>query len=637
MQSAITQLLAARRVFEPAKHLGLAEWSIRYVFNEQKRAFDHLAFPHIIAVGGPMDAFDAHWVREVVLQWASRLGKTFTTFCALMQECDLRPAHMMAAGPQMDLAISNAVRIRKMLEQIPHLAKQIPSKTKQARLDFGANVIHAAWARSPATLSDRNIQFGTANEFDLFEHLETKDAPDPEKMFVDRFKDNWTTRKIGFESIPLIKGKSRVERRRLTGSDCRFWVPCQHCGTYQVLLSDLCSLDGYHCYRCHCLNEEQHRPKMIRSGVWVPDGCEVNSEKAQQTANERSVALNELVALPVGDVRCVALRKTVAWGGWSETDYLVGNPRRDNQVASYQLSSLYALKLTWSEYQAQNDGSQNFVNQWEGETFEIEQDEEYDLEEEASQLASRVHVTADELPPWSKYVTLACDRQLKDYPWCLVAWSADLTQLRMLDAGRASVLDELKVIAEAAKPNVLGIDSGGFDVETVYDFVLRLRRNGINRSYPVKGASAALDLDYQLNRVDAKKRGTRKYTKLRLCMVNTASTQTWVDGILHSMEFSKILSDDLTSILAELLNDEPRQGRRAASNTWERRDRSVPNDFRDCLRYSYCMAQIARKRVGKAGLQSEIPQPQTTSKQGAREFQLVGPGNIESIVKALNR
>ena len=71
--------------FEPAPDIGIAEYSIRRIFNEEGRPFDFLAFPWLVACGGPMDSFDSLVTREIALQWGSRLGKTFFVLCGILR------------------------------------------------------------------------------------------------------------------------------------------------------------------------------------------------------------------------------------------------------------------------------------------------------------------------------------------------------------------------------------------------------------------------------------------------------------------------------------------------------------------------------------------------------------------------
>ena len=113
MTSALDQtddLLECFRAFEPSADIHPLNWCIQNVVNVKDNPYDHSQFPHIGAPGGPMDAFANFRVREISLQWASRLGKTFFAQCMCMYTAAIDPAPMMVASS----------RVNKVF---PHLAE----------------------------------------------------------------------------------------------------------------------------------------------------------------------------------------------------------------------------------------------------------------------------------------------------------------------------------------------------------------------------------------------------------------------------------------------------------------------------------------------------------------------------------
>lgn len=369
--------------FAPAPEIGLAEYSIRKVFNEEGRPFDFLAFPHMVAPGGPMDAFDASWCREIVMQWASRLGKTFIVLCGSLYFSELAPCNQILAGHVQDLADQQTERVRVMGGFNPYFDDSGLQTTQKRRLRFAGNTIYGAWARSPGTLSNINALFGGASELDLWERVSTSKHPDPEEMFGDRFKDNDTLRKEIYESIPTLKGtyfdetnrerpKSRIEARRIKGSDCRLWLCCPICGAPQVLEIENVKVAGYICAGCRGVITDEYRKPFIRSGVWAPRGCTVKSGPARQAASMRLDLLEQATELDEGTPELDAVRDRLQWRGWQDCDYLEGAPENIGTVESYQLSSLYALSLSWERICAQPQDTQNFINQWLGETADDE-------------------------------------------------------------------------------------------------------------------------------------------------------------------------------------------------------------------------------------------------------------------------
>ena len=63
--------------FRPRPRSRQLDWCKANVQTDLGRPYDHSAYPHIGAPGGPADAFDCPQYLTIWLQWASRLGKTF--------------------------------------------------------------------------------------------------------------------------------------------------------------------------------------------------------------------------------------------------------------------------------------------------------------------------------------------------------------------------------------------------------------------------------------------------------------------------------------------------------------------------------------------------------------------------------
>lgn len=601
--------------FEPVPDIGLAEYSIRNIFNEFGRPFDYLAFPHMVAPGGPMDAFDSLTIREIVMQWASRLGKTFIVLCGTVYLADLAPCEMILAGNDENLGLQQTRRVRDMARQIPSLASQTLERSQIKHLKWAGNVIHAAWAKSPLTLSNINAMYGACSELDLFQWPTTSKHPHPAEMFMDRFKDNDTTRKMIWESIPTFSGTyvdrneqerphSQIEAKRLSGLDCSFWVGCVHCGGRQVLERDRISEGGYSCEHCDRLVEDQDKKRFIRSGVWVPRGCTPDPDKAQAAADTRLKNLESASELPEGP-ELDECRSRLAWSGWGDCDYLIGRPDNDGTIASYQLSSFYALSLSWKSMDqqcGQAPYSQNIVNQWFGKTFEIN-DEAINLEIDARDLAERITGELDQgnVPEWCEYVILIVDRQMRVFPWQVQAWSADLDKFCIIDAGRCLSFEELDLIADrkhGGRRYAVVLADSGYSPHEIYEWCLKISREKKIKAYPVKGEKSSVVVhDYKLFEVDDEQGRKSRYVSIRRMHVNTQSTQEWINRILESGEQVRLWKADQQGMCEELLND--CEHIKESSRVWKRVDSTKPNDQRDNARYGYCGAQQAKALFGK--------------------------------------
>jgi len=600
--------------FEPAPDVGLAEHSIRCIVNEEGRPFDFLAFPHLVAPGGPCDAFDADWIREIVLQMASRLGKTFVVLCGSLYMAELAPCNQVLAGHVQDLALQQAERIRTMGEHNPAFDDSGLQTSQKKRLEFNGNRIYAAWARSPGTLSNINALYGGASELDLWERVSTSRHPDPEQMFGDRFKDNDPIRKEIYESIPTLQGtyideneqerpRSRIEARRLKGTNCAFWVGCPFCGGRQVLTVERVSRDGYKCEHCEKQIADEYRKAFIRSGVWAPAGCGVDPDRATAAATDRLAILARTSELEVSDPELDELRERLRWQQWSGCDYLTGTPTRTGSVESFQLSSLYALSVSWeriADEHAANGKTQNFVNQWLGQTFEVVEAAKIDLDVEGKLLADaiRSEIGQGELPEWVRYTLLTIDRQKRVFPWMLTGWNADLDAVHVASAGSVLSFDELDALAEKIAPDGILMDCGYLQKDTL-DWCVQMQAKGFNAN-PCKGGKAAnVRHHFKAYRIEDEYGFAAEYAAIRRLDVNTQSTQEWVSELLEQRQTIRIWHSDGLDLCKELLNDQ--ETVKQLRSTWDRIDRRHSNDQRDNLRYAFVGAQYLQQQASQVG------------------------------------
>lgn len=614
----------AIRNFEPRPRTKGLHWSRDNVQGEDGRPYDHLAYPHIGAPGGPWDAFDDPRIKTIWLQWASRCGKTFFGLCCLLLSAAINPCPMMFASAVEKLAIEVTSRLYKMCERIASVACQLrPHKfRRQDRVDFDFCRCFVSWSRSVSTLADKDVRLGLANEIDKWEHQTTSKEADPLKLFDDRFKNFPSHKKIK-DSTPTIKGRSRVERGRLQSTNCLYHVPCPHCGEYQTLKMDRLKWDKneagksttelarttarYECEACAAAMLDHHRTGMMRNGVWCPEGCTVDAAKARE-----AVALHRAWASGAGDC--------YEWAGWSKATWVVGHPARDGTDAGYQLSSLYALTLGWGDIAAEFVGCKdkpqdlrNFINQWLAETWEI-----ISRKQTWEQLGERMidrDLPRGIVPDWASLITVGADRQLEHFVYVVEAWGPGRSNATIhygdaddLESIRDEVLIRKWKYADGGTlPVAFTLADSGFRPEGIYDFCRDCQRMGVNVG-PCKGSSVALNADYRIATLgkDTSAPGQR------LVHVDTIRTQGWIDKQLHSLKRGDVGAATLFNapmaehqdFLEQLLNEAAVIAHDAHNNdreNWERIDTGVPNDFRDCRRYAYAAMLIATRGKPIAG------------------------------------
>ena len=245
---------------------------------------------------GVCQAFDDPRIREINLQWGTRLGKTLI--------CQLLCISTMQNNPMPGLfgsaAEKLAARIVKnkfypMIEATPELGQQLKPKAKRSVYWIDLHESHwgVAWSGSESMLADYSAWLAYANKVDKWDTALNKEG-DPLEQFSERVKE-FPDHKILYECTPTLEGTSRIARRLGWSNESRYYVPCVRCGHFQVLrlgTDDPASggllwdhtADGhsdpelarrtarYICEACRGEIHDEHRPRMMRGGQWVPAG-----------------------------------------------------------------------------------------------------------------------------------------------------------------------------------------------------------------------------------------------------------------------------------------------------------------------------------------------------------------------------
>ena len=596
--------------FEPTREVRLLNWAIENAVNENKRAYDNEAYPHIGAPGGPMDAFDDREVRAISLQWGSRLGKTFFGQCCTLYTADVDPAPMMFASSKEKLAIEVAERTRQMAGESKTLCKKILKNTRKDLMKFQSCTMPVGWSRSPSTLADKTVKVGHANEIDKWERYSTSTEADPLKLFDDRGKDFQSSRKFIYESTPAVKGRSRIERLRLQGTNCKYHVPCPHCKEYQVLEMDQIKWKKnkggksdakvakktayYECQHCERKIHDHHRGPMMRLGVWVPENAQLSAKDAMNEHARRLYAKEK----HDGDEK--------VWNGWSRAKWIKGGSPTRVEHASYQLSSLYALAVSWGdiayEFLTSIDSIENlknFRNQWLAETWEFTT-----RKQTWEQFGDKIilsDIPRGIVPNDASFLTIGVDKQGHTHPWVAVAWRPGMSP-HVVDYGE---IDEIQDLTEVIKRDwsyedggtirsVLTLIDSGYRPTEVHEVAAELVKAG-HKTKPCRGSTTPLNTFYRERTISQK--GSKQIGK-KLIWVDPAYTEDWLDRRINSLETGDLgylsmcageleehqdfLEQMLNGVLEDTVNTKGK-----SVQLWVKAEDSVPNDYRDSFRYAF--------------------------------------------------
>ena len=333
---------------------------------------------------------------------------------------------------------------------------------------------------------------------------------------------------------------------------------------------------------------------MMRSGVWCPEGCTVDSQAAAKL-------------FVGGDGAALHNPK---WQGWSNASWIRGTPARDGTSAGYQLSSLYALSLGWGTIASEwvkvcHDPQKlrNFINSWLAKTWEV-----IAREQTWEQVGRRIisDVARGIVPEWASLVTTGVDRQETHYVYMTIAWGPG-RRGAILAYGTAPTLAEIRALslertwdhADGGTPLRLcfGLVDSGYRPDGIGEFC----RQCIQARLPVwpsKGSNTALDSDF-------KRVVLGPHTSMpgmTLYHIDTIRSQLWIEAELdggdeaHGLE---LYAGDLAGhqdVLEQLLNDAAvyeLDGHNNARESWKRTNTKMPNDYRDCARNAYVAMLIA--------------------------------------------
>lgn len=617
--------------FAPRPRISALDWFRENISTMDGRPYDHGAYPHLGAPGGPCDALDDPHTLTIWLQWASRLGKTFFGQAASLMYADVNPCPMMFASESEKLAVEVVQRTYKMIERCKPLRSQLRPvlRRRQSQVDLDNCRMFVGWARSVSTLADKAVRLGHANEIDKWEHQSTSKEADPLKLFQDRGKE-FPSRKFIFESTPTVKGRSRIERGRLASTNCHYYVPCPHCKAYQQLFMDSArcpngkggivwehlpngksdkeksrSTAHYVCDYCQAKIKDEHRAWMMRRGVWAPEGCGVDSAKALEVVEG---LMQRMTGAKGGDGASV---DDYVWRGWGKAPWITGEPTRDGRDAGYQLSSLYALSLGWGDVAAEfveskekQQNLRNFINQWLAETWEIVS-QKTTWQQLGERIIDNEH-RRDVVPSWASMLTVGIDRQTaggERFPYVVKAWGQGRRNATIC-YGEMDTFAQLQELLNRPFGNLrstLALMDSGHKPDGVYKFVRDCARAGL-MARACKGSGRALEADYWINTLgkDSSDPG------MPLVHVDTLRSQAWMDRMLHVVKkgedgaFSLHAGSlyDHQDYLEQLLNDavvSELDSRNNERENWERIDTQIPNDFRDCERYAYCAMLVATR------------------------------------------
>jgi phage terminase large subunit GpA-like protein len=227
-----------------------------------------------------MDAICDPTIDQVWAQCSAQVGKTEIINNAIGYFIDQDPSPILLIQPILDLAEAwSKDRFAPMLRDTPALkglvkdAKSRDSGNTLLHKQFPGGHITMAGANSAASLASRPIRVVLCDEVDRYP-VSAGTEGDPISLAQKRSATFWNRRFVAV-STPKDKGISRIERGYLSSDRRRYFVPCTHCGEFQVLKWKQVKWPegkpeeaAYVCEHCGVLLGDGDRVEMVRLGQW---------------------------------------------------------------------------------------------------------------------------------------------------------------------------------------------------------------------------------------------------------------------------------------------------------------------------------------------------------------------------------
>lgn len=334
------------------------------------------------------------------------------------------------------------------------------------RKKFPGGMLNIVWATSPSQLSSRPARIVILDEEDAYES--TREGS-PTELAAARMKTAGETGFLFRCTTPRTKELSPVYVAWQNSTQEKYFVPCPHCGTFQILnwrneghvgcvvWSEETGEDAY--YRCieGCYIDHDSKPEMLARGEW-------RVTNPDYKGNRRSFMIHEIYS-PFTTWADMAT-------GWLEANQALKEHRDSSKLQVFLNTRL----AQWWEEQGETIDYQDLGDHI----------EEYDAEVPTGvlMLVAGVDTQGDRLEcevigfgrdneSWSiAYFVLYGDPALPD------VWES---LYDILDAEYETVSGVMKIRSAC-------IDSGGHHANQVYQFC---KANAGRRWFAVKGASTA--------------------------------------------------------------------------------------------------------------------------------------------------
>ena len=554
-----------------------------------------------------MDAFTDPKIYEIDVMASAQVGKSEIQLNMIGEAVDEDPGPMMYVQPTKEMAEDYSKRrIAPMISACPTLrekfyaAKGKDSNNTISMKLFPGGSLAIIGANSPTDLASKPIRYLLCDEIDRFPDSAGTEG-DPIALAERRTETFRHNRKIVKCSTPTIKGKSKIEKAFMKGTQEEWRTECPQCRSFSFIRFDDIRFD-----REEFRDEDGKKDWIVTNARWRCPVC------------QREIPEAEAKRLPA--------------------KWFARNPKAlANEIRSFRLS---AFMSPWSDWRdialsflhAKDDPQllQVFHNTMLGESWELRESNS-----EPQQLYGRREHYNAQVPTGVLVMTMGVDTQDNRLEYEIVGWDRDEQSWgiqRGIIPGRPDapgVWEEIDNLLEQEWEMANGmtlrisatfVDSGGHFTSDVYR---QCARREMRRVFAIKGEPGEGKAYVRLMK---KEKDAPKGTRFMIAVDSGKEAILYGAGVeepgARFMHFP--VGDDRgydLEFFRGLLSEKQMLVRRRGQNviTWEKvHERNEPLDCRNYPRAAYKFFHWDFTKVEKI-LRGEDTEPTVTRNEAARK------------------
>jgi phage terminase large subunit GpA-like protein len=219
-------------------------------------------------------------IKEVVFMKGNQMGATTSILeTAILYNIGSDPKAQLYITADAEMSkTSIQIKVDRMIDEsgLRHLIFS-QTKKKKGSEDSGDTVtakqypggfLHSYGSKSPARFRNQGYPFAAADEVDAYPDSIKKEG-DVISLVRSRTNAYSKTRKILWQSTPLVEQSSKIYKLYLSGDQEKYFVPCKNCGEMQELVWHGVSESG-ELYGIVWENDDQFFPKVGTVGYKCP-------------------------------------------------------------------------------------------------------------------------------------------------------------------------------------------------------------------------------------------------------------------------------------------------------------------------------------------------------------------------------